>query len=130
MIHRPVIDTFLQVVYAFSISVLPTAIYKRCENIWAAVLIHAFFYFCSSAGAVLTTSENIAGAFDIISIIPIFILLIFAVCLSMFLLRTKNCRYRLKYQPVNRYRNYVSILPEIFITRFHQYGALRCGYKR
>ena len=92
LIHQPVFDTFLQVAYAFAFGVLLTAIYIRCENIWAAVLIHAFFNFCSAAGSVLTPSENIVGDSDIFSTIPIFIILLFAVCLGMFLLRAKKQR--------------------------------------
>ena len=92
LIHQPVHETLLQVAYAFAFGVLLTAIYVRCENIWAAVSIHALFNFFSAAGAALTPNENIAEAFDIISTIPIFIILILAVCLGMFLLRTKKMR--------------------------------------
>jgi membrane protease YdiL (CAAX protease family) len=96
IIHQPIIGTLVQVVYAFAFGVLLTAVYVRCKNIWAVVILHGFFNFATGAANILTPLDNIGVssvsgiAAEIIAAIPVLVLSIFTVCLGMILIRKKK----------------------------------------
>ena len=84
----PLDETLLQVFYAFAFGVLFAAVYVRCKNIWAVVLLHAFFDFCSSAPEILTPVVALEiNSTDTNSLIVIAVVSVAAVCIGLFLIR-------------------------------------------
>ena len=93
MIHAPVIDTLALVIFAFGFGVLFAAIYVRCKNLWAVVLLHAFFNFATGAANILTPVEAIPAngvAEAIAAQLPLIIVAILAACLGLFMVREKK----------------------------------------
>jgi len=84
----PLDETLLQIFYAFAFGVLFAAVYVRCKNIWAVVLLHAFFDFCSSAPEILTpVVASEINLTDTNSLIIIAVVSVVAVCIGLFLIR-------------------------------------------
>ena len=93
MVRAPIIETFALVIFAFGFGVLFAAIYVRCENLWAVVLLHAFFNFVTGAANILTPIELISanGAAEmIVAQIPLIVVAMLAACLGMFFIRRKK----------------------------------------
>jgi len=94
LFYQPVLSTVMQVVYAFSFGTLFAAIYVRCGNIWAVVLLHGFFNFCSGSSSQVLTPPEIIVEGGIADQMPVFVLSAFTVCLAMFLIRKKKTAVR------------------------------------
>jgi len=93
VIHAPIIDTLALVVFAFGFGILFAAIYTRCKNLWAVVLLHGIFNFATGAANILTPIEVIAAngiTEEITAQMPLVIVAILAACLGMFLIRSKK----------------------------------------
>jgi len=81
-------ETLLQVLYAFAFGVLVAAIYARCKNIWAVVLLHALFDFFGYAPEVLTPAYASKMALtDTNTMIIVVVASVVAICLGLFLIR-------------------------------------------
>ena len=62
------------------------AVYARCNNIWAVVLLHTFLNFAASSAGLLTKSDTVFHLNGISTIISL-VSSIMAMCIGLFLLR-------------------------------------------
>jgi len=83
-------ETLLQVLYASAFGVLIAAVYARCKNIWAVVLLHALFDFCGYAAVILApaaAAEMDLVLADTIGVVMTVVVSVVSVCIGLFLIR-------------------------------------------
>jgi len=89
LVHQTPVNTIFQIIFAFVGGVFFAAIYARCKNIWALALMHAFWNIGFGAAEILTPSETVVES-GILEQVPMLIVLVFMLCMGMFLIRKKK----------------------------------------